>query len=65
MIFHPGRTDSCIMPPRRAVSCVLKLNPPARIGKNLFVGHASKKTVRWTWSKNGLLDLDMDDQISY
>ena len=34
MIFHPSRTGSCIMPPRRAVSCLLKLNPPARIGKN-------------------------------
>ncbi len=34
MISHPGRTGSCIMPPRRAVSCLLKLNPPARIGKN-------------------------------
>ena len=34
MIFHPGRTGSCIMRPRRAVSCLLKLNPPARIGKN-------------------------------
>ena len=33
MIFHPGRTGSCIMRPRRAVSCLLKLNPPARIGK--------------------------------
>ena len=29
MISHPGRTGSCIMPPRRAVSCLLKLNPPA------------------------------------
>ena len=34
MIVHPRRTGSCIMLPRRAVSCVLKLNPPARIGKN-------------------------------
>ncbi len=33
MIFHPGRTGSRIMPPRRAFSCLLKLNPPARIGK--------------------------------
>ena len=35
MIFHPGRTGSCIMRPRRAVSCLLKLNPPARIGKKI------------------------------
>ena len=38
MIFHPGRTGSCIMRPRRAVSCVLKLNPPARIGKKITLG---------------------------
>ena len=37
MIFHPGRTGSCIMRPRRAVSCLLKLNPPARIGKKTRV----------------------------
>ena len=43
MIFHPGRTGSCIMPPRRAVSCLLKLNPPARIGKKVPMGTLTLK----------------------
>ena len=52
MTFHPGRTGSCIMPLRRAVSCALKLNPPARIGKKLSKpNHSAMQTFsRVPWS---------------
>ncbi len=45
MIFHQGRTGSFIMLRGRAVSCVLKQNPPARIGTKIEAQFATQRNA--------------------